>query len=154
MELIILMGLQGSGKSTFRRLQFDATHFVVSKDQFRNNRRPQRRQMVLIEKGLMAGRSVVVDNTNPRRLDRQPLLESGRRFGARNIGYVFSSGLGASSRRNANRSGKARVPDVALWATARAFERPSRSEGFDELYLVVIAPDDGIDVQVYVEDHE
>jgi predicted kinase len=132
MDLVILMGLQGSGKSTFRRLRFDATHLVVSKDQFRNNRRPQRRQMVLIEEALTAGRSVVVDNTNPRRLDRQPLLESGRLFGARNIGYILSSGLGASSRRNANRRGKARVPDVALWATASAFEHPSWSKGYDE----------------------
>jgi predicted kinase len=154
MELVILIGLQGSGKSTFRRERFDATHAVVSKDLFRNNRRPQRRQMTLVEEALTTGRSVVVDNTNPRRADRQPLLDAGRRFGARTIGFFFSSRLEDSSRRNATRSGKDRVPDVALLATAKALERPSWSEGFDELYFVTISADDCFDVQTYVEDQE
>jgi len=43
MEIVILVGLQGSGKSSFRRSRFDATHVVVSKDNFRSNRRPARR---------------------------------------------------------------------------------------------------------------
>ncbi len=44
MELIVLVGLQGSGKTTFYRERFAATHEHVSKDNFRNNSRPARRQ--------------------------------------------------------------------------------------------------------------
>ena len=38
--------------------------------------------------------------------------------------------------RNARREGKARVPDVAIFATAKMLVPPSREEGFDELYRV------------------
>jgi predicted kinase len=152
MELVVLIGLQASGKTTFRRSRFDATHAVVSKDLLRNNRRPQRRQMTLINEALAAGRSVVIDNTNPRRLDRAPLLTAGRAFGARTVGFFFSSRLEDSSHRNATREGKERVPEVALRATATVLERPSRSEGFDELYFVTISSNDRFDVQPFVED--
>jgi predicted kinase len=154
MELVVLIGLQASGKTTFRRSRFDATHAVVSKDLLRNNRRPQRRQMTLINEALAAGRSVVVDNTNPRRLDRAPLLTVGRAFGARTVGFFFSSRLEDSSQRNVTREGKERVPEVALRATAAILERPSRSEGFDELYFVTISSNDRFDVQPFVEDEK
>ena len=39
-ELAILIGLQASGKSTFYRRHLAATHALVSKDRFRNNRNP------------------------------------------------------------------------------------------------------------------
>ena len=49
MEVVVFVGLQGSGKSTFYRTFYASTHVLVSKDRFRNNRKPQRRQMQLIE---------------------------------------------------------------------------------------------------------
>jgi predicted kinase len=153
-ELVVLIGLQASGKTTFRRERFDATHVVVSKDLMRNNRRPQRRQMALIEEALAAGRSVVVDNTNPTREDRLPLVNAGRAFGARIVGYFFSSQFEDSVRRNASREGRAQVPEVALRTTAKAFERPRWSEGFDELYVVTIAEGNRFDVQSFVENED
>jgi predicted kinase len=56
MEIVLLVGLQASGKSTFYRTHYAATHVLVSKDRFRNNRRPQRRQMHLIEEALTESR--------------------------------------------------------------------------------------------------
>jgi hypothetical protein len=47
LESVVLIGLQASGKTTFRQAKFDATHVIVSKDLFRNNSKPQRRQMQL-----------------------------------------------------------------------------------------------------------
>ena len=69
-ELVIFVGLQGAGKSTFYRTFFASTHDLVSKDRLRNNRKPARRQVHLIEEALAAGRSVVIDNTNPTAEDR------------------------------------------------------------------------------------
>jgi predicted kinase len=40
MDLVILIGLQGSGKTTFYRTHFAATHEQVSKDRFRHNKKP------------------------------------------------------------------------------------------------------------------
>jgi predicted kinase len=41
MEVIILIGLQGAGKSTFHQRRFAATHAYVSRDRLRKNRRPR-----------------------------------------------------------------------------------------------------------------
>ena len=135
-ELIVFVGLQASGKSTFFRERFAATHEHVSKDLFRNNRNRNRRQGALVEAALQSGRPVVVDNTNPTVEDRRPLVELGRRFGARVVGYQFESGVRECLSRNARREGKARVPDVAIFATAKRLVPPSRAEGFDEIYRV------------------
>ncbi|HKH11411.1 MAG TPA: ATP-binding protein [Rubrobacter sp.] len=138
-ELVVFVGLQASGKSTFFRERFAATHEHVSKDLFRNNKNRNRRQGELVEAALRAGRPVVVDNTNPTARDRRPLVELGRRFGARIVGYHFDSGVRGCLARNARREGRARVPDVAIFATAKKLVPPSREEGFDELYRVRLA---------------
>ncbi|TMC15756.1 MAG: ATP-binding protein, partial [Chloroflexi bacterium] len=83
MELIIFIGLQASGKSTFFHSHFAATDEYVSKDVLRNNKRPNRRQMQLIESAFEAGHSVVVDNTNPTVEARKPLIDLGKIYGAR-----------------------------------------------------------------------
>ena len=146
MELVILVGLPDSGKSTFFRDRFAATHVLVSKDLLKNNRQPARRQHELIEQALGQDRSVVVDNTNPRRTDRAGLIELARRHGARVTGYVFTSGAADCLARNRQREGKARVPAVAIYTAARRMEPPRREEGFDLLYCVDVAPPSGFTV--------
>ena len=119
MELVIFVGLQASGKSTFFRERFAATHEHVSKDLFRNNRNRNRRQRELVEAALRAEFPVVVDNTNPSVEERRALIESGHKFGARIVGYCFESGMrevprsqcssrgqGAGSRRGHLRNGQ------------------------------------------------
>ncbi len=146
MELVILIGLQGAGKSSFYRARFAATHAWVSKDHFPNNRRPARRQRHLIEEALGAGRSVVVDNTNANQADRAELIALGRAFGARVVGYYFESRLNDCLERNRQRMGKRRVPDVALYATCKRLVAPSPAEGFDELFFVRLLGDDRFEV--------
>ena len=145
-ELVIFIGLQASGKSTFFRDRFAATHTHVSKDLFRNNKNRNRRQGQLIEAALQEGKSVVVDNTNPTAEERRPLIELGRRYGAKIVGYYFESEVRQCLERNRQRTGKARVPDVALYATAKKLVRPSYLDGFDELFYVRITGDSTFDV--------
>lgn len=140
-EMVILMGLQASGKTTFWKSRFSETHVVVSKDALRNNRRPGRRQAVLIRGALSEGRSVLVDNTNPRVEDRAELIRMAREYGASVHGYYLRSTVAESLARNAAREGRARVPDVGVYSTAKVFERPSWAEGFDALYEVTMAAD-------------
>lgn len=135
LDLVILCGLQASGKSTFRR-QWFPDHVVVSKDLMRNNRRPERRQRRLVAEALSAGQSVVVDNTNPGPEERAPLAEIGRRLGARVVGYYFDSDFEVSLERNATRSGRELVPRVGLVDVARRLRVPRKEEGFDELWMV------------------
>jgi predicted kinase len=149
MELIIFVGLQASGKSTFFSERFAATHEHVSKDLLRNNR--NRRQAKLIEAALEEGSSVVVDNTNPAVEDRRTLIEVGREFGARIVGYYFEPDVRLCIGRNRRRTGKAKVPDVAIYAAAKRLAPPSYSEGFDELFYVRMADDSTFDVRPYAE---
>lgn len=135
-ELVVFAGLQASGKSTFFRERFAATHEHVSKDLFPNNKDRSGRQARLIEAALSAGSPVVVDNTNPALEDRRAIVELGREHGARIVGYYFESGTRLCVERNRRREGKARVPDVAIYVTASRLVPPSYSEGFDELFRV------------------
>jgi predicted kinase len=146
-ELVIFVGLQASGKSTFFRERFAATHAHVSKDLFRNNRNRNRRQAQLIEAALGKGVSVVVDNTNPTAEDRMSLIRLGRRFGAEIVGYYFDSTVRQSIGRNRQRAGADQVPDVAVYATAKKLERPAYREGFDELFSVRMTGDSAFDVR-------
>ena len=104
----------------------------------RNNRRPQRRQDQLLEQSLTAGRSVVVDNTNPSRAVRAPLIATAKRHGAEVVGYFLPVDARDALRRNRAREGRDRVPDVAVFTTRKRLEPPSYDEGFDRLYLVTL----------------
>jgi predicted kinase len=137
-ELIIFVGLQASGKSTYYHTHLAATHVHVSKDLMTNARDREARQRDLIDRALAEGRSVVVDNTNPTPVLRAPLIEIGRRRGARVVAYYFETTVKDAVARNRLREGKARVPDVALFVTAKRMVPPGINEGFDEVR--VIAP--------------
>ena len=126
MDLVVLAGLQGSGKSTFFGARFAATHAHVSRDRFPSARDPRARQRALVEESARAGRSVVVDNTNVRREDRAELVALARALGLRPVLYWFPPDVRASLARNARRDGRARVPAVAVLATARRLAPPDR----------------------------
>ena len=151
-ELVILVGLQASGKSTFFRERFAATHEHVSKDLFRNNKNPNRRQAQLIAAALKEGSPVVVDNTSPTVEDRRALIELGRQLGAKIVGYYFDSTVRQCIERNRLRAGKERVPDVAIYATASRLVPPSCSEGFDELFRVRTTDDSTFEVRAETRD--
>ena len=154
MELVLFIGLQGSGKSSFYRERFAGSHVHVSKDLWPNARKREARQRRLISEALARGDSVVVDNTNPLMEDREPLIALGREHGARVVGYVFESDLETCLARNAGRVGKARVPDKAIHITYRKMLWPSSAEGFDVLFHVRVRPEGGFDVREWREGHE
>jgi predicted kinase len=139
-ELVILIGLQAAGKSTFHRTRFADTHLLVSRDVDRGS---AARQVKMVGAALAEGRSVVLDNTNPTPADRAPFIAAARAAGARVVGYFFVTTVADSLKRNAGREGRAQVPRVALFMTAKKMRAPSPDEGFDALYAVRIGPEDG-----------
>ena len=136
MEMMIFIGLQAAGKSTFYAERLAETHTHVSMDNLRNNPRPARRQQQLVAEALAAGQSVAVDNTNPTPEARAPLIALAREYGAQAVGYYFMPDVKGSLARNAQRQGRARVPDVAIFTTRKRLVPPSFAEGFDALYTV------------------
>ena len=107
--------------------------------------------MYLIEEALKAGQSVVVDNTNPTPEVREPLIRLAHAYGAEVIGYYFESETRSSIERNKTRSGKARVPDVAIYVTSKKLVRPTYAEGFDKLYDVRIVDNSEFEVHEWVQ---
>ena len=102
----------------------------------RHTRSPQRRQEQLVAESLAAGRSVVIDNTNPTAASRAPLIALARTHGAHVTGYYFPTEARDALRRNRAREGRDRVPDVAIFAVRKRLEPPTIEEGFDQLFVV------------------
>lgn len=152
MELVIFIGLQGSGKSTFFSTHFAVTHEHISKDLFPNNKKPSRRQAQLIDIALQAQLSVVVDNTNPTREERKSIIDLGCKYDASVVGYYFESQVSQCRDRNQQRGGKARVPDVAIYSTIKKLEPPSYAEGFHKLFYVRIVSKSTFEVSDWIED--
>ncbi len=132
----MFVGLPGAGKTTDFRAYFAETHVHVSKDLMPNARRRDDRQLRDIDQALAQGQSVVVDNTNPSRDVRAPLIELGRRHGARIIAVYFETDVKTALVRNRQREGRARVPDVAIFTTRKKLVPPSHAEGFDEVRVI------------------
>jgi predicted kinase len=137
-ECIILMGLQGAGKTTFYWRRFAESHVHVSMDLFPNARHKANRLASELTRALDAGRSVVVDNTNPTVTVRAPLIRMARARGAEVIGYYIEATTREAVARNRAREGKARIPEVGIFATAKRFQPPLRAEGFHRLYRVCV----------------
>ncbi|OEJ61999.1 kinase [Streptomyces agglomeratus] len=128
----VLVGLQASGKSSFYEQCLAGRYALVSKDLFpRAARNKQGRQMRLMEAALAAGQSVAVDNTNPSPREWGPLVALGHAHGATVTAYWFPPDIGDSLRRNAEREGRSRVPDVGVRATFARLCKPVLSDGFD-----------------------
>lgn len=137
-NLVVLCGLQASGKSTFRRAYLP-DHEVVSKDMMGSSKRKEARQRRLIVEALEAGRDVVVDNTNPSVEERASILEVAPPYGARVVVYYFESNLADCFARNAERADREVVPPVGIRATRSRLVLPSPEEGFGELWYVRMA---------------
>jgi predicted kinase len=125
-----MVGLQGSGKSSWVAAHLPATHAVVSKDHWPNARRREARQTRVVRELLAAGRSVVVDGTNPSREGRAALVDLAREAGVPARAVWLDVPLELCLARNAAREGRAQVPEVGLLATRRRLVPPTTAEGF------------------------
>jgi predicted kinase len=138
---VIFVGLPAAGKSTLFRERFAATHRHISKDLWPNSSGREARQQKLIAETLALGESVVIDNTSPSIAERAPLIALAREHGARIVGYFFDVATRVAVARNAERSGRSKVPNVAIFTAAKRLVPPTYAEGYDELFRVTVAED-------------
>ena len=135
-ECVILVGVPGSGKSTFARARYPGYEHI-SKDLFPPSARDkQARQDAALRRALSAGRSVIVDNTNVTPDDRAAIITIAREFGARVVGCYLVISTRDAVARNEKREGRAKVPKVAIFTSAKRLVAPTKEEGFDELTVV------------------
>ncbi|MBL9099774.1 MAG: AAA family ATPase [Myxococcales bacterium] len=137
MELVLLCGIQATGKSSFYAARFFATHVRVSLDMLRT----RHRERLLVQACLDGQQAFVVDNTNVTASERARYIEPARAAGFRVVGYYFASRVAEALARNAGREGDARVPDRGVRGTFARLELPDPGEGFDALHFVSLGPD-------------
>lgn len=147
MELVILMGVQGSGKSTFYEQRFSGTHERISLDLLKT----RDRERAALARCFAARRPCVIDNTNPRAAERDVYIAAAKRAGFRVTGYFFDVPLRYALRRNAERAGRAVIPVPGVIGTFKRMERPSPAEGFDELCVVTPGEDGAFHVSPWPE---
>ncbi len=143
MHVVILIGLQASGKSTFFRERFADTHIRINLDMLRT----RHREAVLVQACLAAKQPFVVDNTNPNSEDWRRYIVPAQLHGFRVIGYVFETSLTDCLQRNEKRTDKTPIPFAGLQRTLDRLERPKLTDGFDELHTVRINPAGGFTVE-------
>jgi len=131
-----MVGLQGSGKSTWIAEHLAGTHVVVSKDHWPNARHREARQRRVVAGLLAEGVSVVVDNTDPSPAERAPLVELAAAAGVPARAVFLDVPLEVCRQRNDARTGRARVPDVGLFSTAAKLVPPTTAEGFTRVEVV------------------
>ena len=131
--MIIMMGIQGSGKSTFCIKNFPE-YTRVNLDTLRTRKKEQDALWLAINRK----DNIVIDNTNPTMADRKKYIEAGKASQYKIIGYFMQSRLQECIERNDARQGKEKIPSIAIACTSNKLERPDYEEGFDELYFVKI----------------
>lgn len=135
--MIIIMGLQASGKSTFcRRYLSDFEYISLDVLNTRNNEKNALISCIENQK------SFLIDNTNPSVDDRKKYFDFVQGKGYKIIGYYMKSVLAECLERNEKRTGKQKIPRCAVASTSKKIELPSYDEGFDELYYVTIKDND------------
>lgn len=130
--MVIMIGLQGSGKSTFYEKYLSSDFVRVNLDTLKT----RYREKLLVDECLKNSQSFAVDNTNPTRKDRARYISLAKADGYYVVGCFMESKIKDCIARNSLREGEARVPDNAIAATSNKLEIPSYDEGFDKLYFV------------------
>jgi predicted kinase len=139
-ECVILVGLPGAGKTTFYRERYPSYEHI-SKDTFPNSANKQARQEAALRRAFAAGRSVIVDNTNASPGERASVIAVAHEFDARIVGYYIEATTREAVARNERRTGRAKVPKVAIFTSAKRLVPPAAAEGFDELHTLRVLDD-------------
>ena len=130
--MIIIIGIQGSGKSTFYHKYLSDSYVRVNLDTLKT----RHQENLLISECIRNEKCFAIDNTNPTRADRQRYIPLAQYAGYKIVGYFMESKLQPCIERNNQRTGTARIPATAIAATSNKLQIPTYDEGFDELYFV------------------
>ena len=136
-EAVILVGLQGSGKTTYFTDHFAATHAHISRD----IQQTAERERALIRECLQSGRSFVVDNTNTTRAMRAPYIREAKGAGFHVLCCYFDVPVRTAIGRNNHRKDKKPIPVPAILRTAKHLQPPTTQEGIDEIRTIIAKPE-------------
>ena len=134
MEMVLFIGVPGSGKSSYYQQRFYLTHLRINLDMLKT----RHRERALIETCLQTRQPFVVDNTNVTKAERAIYLQKAKGAGFRVIGFFFNTTLAEALRRNEARVGRAKIPRVGVIVKFKRLQAPEIKEGFDQLWSVTL----------------
>ena len=144
-DMVIIIGIQGSGKSTFHAAKYpDYTRINL------DTLRTRKKEKDALRLAISRKENIIIDNTNPTKADRVKYIEVGKASQYKITGCFMESEPEDCIERNNNRTGKEKIPVVAIYKTWEKLEKPNYEEGFDELFFVQIT-DEGFQVSKWEE---
>ena len=98
-KIVIMMGLQGSGKSTFYATRLAEDFVRVNLDTLKT----RHKEKLLVDECIKNQKNYAIDNTNPTRIDRERYINPAKTAGYRVVGYFMESKIKDCIERNALR---------------------------------------------------
>jgi predicted kinase len=138
LEIVILVGIPGSGKTTLAVNSY-SNHVRINLDTLRTRNREDEE----ISNALSNGRDLIIDNTNTTKKSRSKYLRMAKLFGVSVRAVYLNCPLELALRRNTLREGKRRVPDSAVRFYYKVLQPPKLEEGFDRIDVVDMASSPG-----------
>ena len=148
MEMVLFIGIQATGKSSFYLERFFRTHVRINKDMLRT----QRREELLVGACLEGKTDFVVDKMNLTHANRAAYIGHAKAAGFKICGYFFQSELAPALQRNARRAPPERIPEAGVRSASRTLQLPSRDEGFDQLFFVRMNGQGGFNVEEWKDE--
>ncbi len=129
LEYVIMIGLPLSGKTTYRKGNFE--HEAISLSEFGNVRK---KELEYAEGCLKEKKSMVVDDTNLTKNIRKLHIDLAKKYGAKTIGVFINTSIGLIRQRRWRRADQMEM--VVINKMLKELQIPQEDEGFDELKIV------------------
>jgi bifunctional polynucleotide phosphatase/kinase len=138
-EVIIMVGIQGSGKSFLSRWIQQQNAFMIYNIISRDVEKTMKKCLNKMEDSLKNGLNVIIDNTNPTIESRKPYIELAKKYGyevkiinIKKMGDDYNMALHNNYYRHI-KFGVPLIPNVALYKFLKDYQQPDFEEGVDDI---------------------
>jgi bifunctional polynucleotide phosphatase/kinase len=136
LQLIIMVGPPASGKTTICKKYLIPNNYIyINNDTLKS----KNKCLLIAENSLRNGESCVIDNTNPKKIDREPYLQLANKYGAISKCIEIDISINTAQHLNNFRYHQSKfqikkIPIVAYRIFYKYYQSPNIDEGFDDIY--------------------